>query len=77
MSRTLSSLLGGLVSLVAVVVATSSCSSNQEACPQPHPEPCNAILVCPCSDGTKQAGGCANGFTCEEACCGHGHYVSQ
>jgi hypothetical protein len=42
------------------------------ACPQPHPQPCNAIIGCKCLDGTEQEGGCLNGFTCPEACCGHG-----
>jgi hypothetical protein len=41
-------------------------------CPTPHPEGCNSITECPCADGTTQVGGCPNGFTCPEACCGHG-----
>jgi hypothetical protein len=42
------------------------------ACPTPHPMTCGTILECPCMDGTTQIGGCSNGFTCPEACCGHG-----
>jgi hypothetical protein len=42
------------------------------ACPTPHPMACGTILECPCMDGTTQVGGCSNGFTCPEACCGHG-----
>jgi len=42
------------------------------ACPQPHPMTCGTIIECHCVDGTMQTGGCPNGFTCPEACCGHG-----
>jgi hypothetical protein len=48
------------------------CLADGGACPQPHPENCQAIIDCKCLDGTAQIGGCVNGFTCPEACCGHG-----
>ena len=41
-------------------------------CVPPHPEPCGAIILCSCADGTQQTGGCSNGFSCPEACCMHG-----
>jgi hypothetical protein len=41
-------------------------------CPTPNPQPCNAVEECPCNDGTSQQAGCSNGFTCDQACCGHG-----
>jgi hypothetical protein len=41
-------------------------------CTTPQPQNCNSITECACLDGTTQVGGCPNGFTCAEACCGHG-----
>jgi hypothetical protein len=47
-------------------------ASDGAACPQPHPMSCGTVLECPCVDGTRQIAGCPNGFTCPQACCGHG-----
>lgn len=41
-------------------------------CPTAMPQACDSETTCPCADGTTQIGGCPNGFTCPEACCGHG-----
>jgi hypothetical protein len=47
-------------------------SADAGECPTPKPENCNSVTECPCTDGTTQVGGCPNGFTCPQACCGHG-----
>ena len=52
--------------------STGAGGEGGAGCPEPHPQPCGAIEACPCTDGTTQVGGCANGFDCEQACCGHG-----
>ena len=66
---------GGTTSVTASssgVSSTGAGGSVVTSCPTPMPEACGAIIECPCNDGTTQEGGCANGFTCPEACCGHG-----
>jgi hypothetical protein len=69
---------GGTSTVTSVTGTSSGVSSTGGggttvmSCPTPVPQGCGAILECPCSDGTTQEGGCANGFTCPEACCGHG-----
>jgi hypothetical protein len=66
--------LGGL-SLLAIASALPmfvACGARNDLCPKPHPESCDAITVCHCTDGTEQLAGCVNGFGCSEACCDHG-----
>ncbi len=60
-------------SLVIAGLAAWGCSGT---CPKPKsPEPgtvaCNAIVLCPCNDGSEGEAGC-NGLSCDDACCDHG-----
>jgi len=50
----------------------TSADASDGGCPQPHPMSCGTVLECSCVDGTRQIAGCPNGFTCPQACCGHG-----
>jgi hypothetical protein len=58
--------------VIPTCVLDGGVTDGGSACPQPKPENCNSILECKCLDGTMQIGGCPNGFTCPDACCGHG-----
>ena len=63
---------GGTGGDVAFTSGTGGFGAGVSQCPAPHPEPCGAAQSCACVDGTAQLGGCPTGFTCPEACCGHG-----